>query len=146
MRKAIMISLMFSFILALIFGCSTEKEVHESKERTPGDLPVIEPKVSSTERGEPAIELTEEIMYPNAEPYEGATYDFLADETPARVAHWFEVNLEGCKVEQIKGNNPTQGKWIVTKGDLIIDVIYGPGEDNTLIRYKKDIYYDETEN
>ncbi|MBU1024003.1 hypothetical protein KKB99_06940 [bacterium] len=143
MKKAITIFFIFSLVLLTLIGCREEKKMHESKERTPGNLAVIEPKSSPLEGGQPIIEMTEEIMYPNATSYEGARYEFIADETPARVAHWFEVNLEGCTVEQIKGAGSTTGKWIVTRRDLIIDVVAGPGEDNTLIRYKKDIYYDE---
>ena len=142
MRQAITIFFMISLMLLTISGCTEERVMHESKERTPGDLAVIEPKASSTDVGKPAIEFTEEIMHPNAKPYEGARYEYLVDETPARVAHWFELNLEGCKVKHIRRGGSLGDKWTVTKGSLIIDVFYGPGEDNTLIRYKKDIYFD----
>jgi hypothetical protein len=126
---------------ALVSGCNKDREMHEPKEKTPGDLAVLEEQIDPNERGKEAIQITEDILFPGSEPYEGAKYDFLADESPAKVAHWYEVNLEGCEVKKISGNKPENAKWEITLDDLIIDVVPGPGEDNTLIRYKKDIHY-----
>jgi len=126
---------------ALVSSCNKDRKMHQPKEKTPGDLPVIEKKVGVNERGKEAIQITEDILFPGSEPYEGAKYDFIADESPAKVAHWYEINLEGCMVKKISGNKPENAKWIITLDDLTIDVLQGPEGDNTLIRYKKDIHY-----
>ena len=65
--------------------------MHEAKDKTPSGNPVIKGQVTPTERGKPAIELTDKIIYPNSKPFEDAQYDYIADELPSKVAHWFEV-------------------------------------------------------
>ena len=126
---------------ALVSGCTNDREMYEAKEKTPGDLAVLEEQIGPDERGKEAIKITEDILFPGSEPYENTKYDYLADESPAKVAHWFEINLEGCKVKKISGSKPEIAKWIITLDDLIIDIVQGPDEDNTLIRYKKDVHY-----
>lgn len=138
LQLILIIAVLFS---SLVSGCNQDREMHPPEKTTPGDLAVLEDQVEPNERGKEAIIITEDILFPGSEPFEGAKYDFLADESPAKVAHWLEVNLEGCKVEKISGNKPEDAKWIITLDDLIIDVLQGPEGDNTLIRYKKDIYY-----
>ncbi len=125
----------------LVSGCTKDREMHEPKEKTPGDLAVLDDQIEPDERGKEAIIITEEMLFPGSEPHEGAKYDYVADESRAKVAHWFEINLEGCKVKKISGNNPENTKWIITLDDLIIDIVHGPDKDNTLIRYKKDLHY-----
>lgn len=130
----------FSVILS---GCTKDKPIHEAEVKTPGDLPVLDKQIDANERGKEAISITEDILYPGSEPYEDAKYDYLADESPAKVAHWFEGNLEGCKVEKTSSKDPKDAKWIITLEDLIVEVLQGPEGDNSLIRYKKDIYYEK---
>lgn len=140
--KTYQLMLVSIFMLSVFLsGCSNSRVMHEAEKKTPGDLPVLEGQIEPDERGKEAVTLTEDILFPGSEPYEEAQYDYIADESPAKVAHWFEVNLEGCKVKKLSGNQPEKAKWIITLDDLIVEVHQGPEGDNTLIRYKKDIYY-----
>jgi hypothetical protein len=88
----------------------------------------------------PIIDL-KDIIYPGSAPFEGAKYDYLAPDPPEKVAKWFEdtLRLKGAVVERRTASQPLDTKWVVTYKDLIIDIVYGPNQTDTLIRYKKDI-------
>jgi len=92
-----------------------------------------------TIKGQPIINLTPDLIYPGSTLYEGSIYSYVAPDSPEKVAKWFEDNLKGSTVERRSASIPTDTKWIVTYKDLIIDIVYGPNQTDTLIRYKKDL-------
>ena len=143
MKTYQLILIAFFVLSILLFGCAKKKPIYETDKRTPGDLPVLDKQIDDDEHSVDIISLTEDLIYPGSEPYEDAKYDYLADESPAKVAHWFEGNFEGCKVKKVSANLPENAKWIITLDSLIVEVLQGPERKNTLIRYKKDIYYEK---
>jgi hypothetical protein len=139
-RQVTGIFLICTLIFFVLLGCADKPKIYPAKDKTPGNQAVIKPQIKPTDRGEQAIILTDKILYPGSQPFEGAQYDYITQETPARVAHWFEINLKNSTLKNIKGRSEQDEYWVVESGDLVIEIFYGPNEGSTLIRYKKDIY------
>jgi hypothetical protein len=146
MRQALGIFLLSALFLVVLLGCADKKKMYPAKEKTPGGKPKMKHQIEPTDRGNLAIILTDKILYPGSTPFEDAQYDYIAQETPARVAHWFEVNLENSTLKNIPGRSEQDEYWIVEQEDLIIEIYYGPNEGSSLIRYKKDINMTDSDN
>ena len=111
----------------LVSGCG------DGKLAKPGDVD------KSAGKGIPIIKLTEEILYPGSKPFEGAQYRYVTGDSQAKVAHWFEINLEGSMVEHVKGPQTGNERWYITWNELIIVILPGPEENSSMIQYKKEI-------
>lgn len=146
MRQISGIFLISILLVLVLSGCADKRQMYPPKDKTKGGQAVIKEQIKPTDRGKQAIILTDKMLYPGSTPFEGAQYDYITQETPARVAHWFEVNLENSTLKNIQGRSEQDESWIVEQGDLIIEVYYGPIEGSTLIRYKKDIHMTESDN
>jgi len=86
--------------------------------------------------GKPIIDLTG-IVYPGSKPFDNAQYDYMSSDTPDKVAEWFRQNLPDATVDKPGADTLSDALWVVNYKDYIIEIIVGPNQTDTLVRYKK---------
>lgn len=138
MKKYFSLILFGIIILAFLTGCGGGKSetMYKAKKKGPGGMPVMQNVIDSEKRGKEAIKLSDEISYPGMEPYEGSHYEFVAKESPEKVANWFIEKLEGEVVNKKASQNANETEWRILYKDYEIVVAHGPETDSALIRYK----------
>jgi hypothetical protein len=87
--------------------------------------------------GKPVIDL-KGIIYPGSTPFQGAQYDYVSSDAPDKVAEWFRQSVQGSTVDKPTDAAP-DAIWVVNYKDYIIEIIAGPNQTDTLVRYKKNL-------
>lgn len=109
------------------------------------EKPISHPERNSKDQ----LVLTENIIFPGSQHYFEAKYDYLSEESPEKVVSWFKTNLDECVVEEIADGIPEETRWVVKHNDINIRIYQFPEDqfpegNKTLIRYIKDLHYNES--
>ena len=132
-------SILIGFIiLALLSGCGggNSEKMYKARKKGPAGMPTMQPPVSKDKKGEESIKLNEEISYPGMVSYEGAKYEYTAEDSPQKVVDYFTEKLKGAILNKKSGRSVSETEWVFLFKKYEIVIATGPKGSDTLIRYK----------